>query len=59
MISVSKWLGAFASWLTEVEEAYITTGSDAHFCFIIGQFDQVTRMFEKINMPEHFLSFIK
>lgn len=33
--------------------AYITTGSDAHFCTIVGQFDQVTSLFEKINMPEY------
>ncbi len=49
---------AFVSWLTEAEEAYITTGSDAHFCFIIGQFDRVISLFEKVKMSEHFLSFI-
>lgn len=31
--------------------AYITTGSDAHFCMDIGKFDLVSTLFEKLAIP--------
>lgn len=31
--------------------AYLTTGSDAHFCDDIGKFDLISELFEKIKMP--------
>jgi putative hydrolase len=31
--------------------AYLTTGSDAHFCDDIGKFDLISELFDKINVP--------
>ncbi len=33
--------------------AYVTTGSDAHFCSIVGEFDRVNILFDQVDMPEH------
>ncbi|MGF1764867.1 phosphatase [Aliivibrio kagoshimensis] len=32
--------------------AFVTTGSDAHFCSIVGEFDRVNTLFEQVSMPE-------
>jgi len=49
-------------------QAYITTGSDAHFCTAIGQFDKVKKILDRAHVPEElvithtqeqFLSFLK
>lgn len=30
---------------------YITTGSDAHFCFDLGKFEKVSTLLDKVEMP--------
>lgn len=37
--------------LCKERAVFVTTGSDAHFCSLIGKFHKVTELFEKITMP--------